>query len=96
MIDSPLFHKTGGMILTWSVNAAQPTAIVFTSKGTFSTPLSDVPEALREPISLGRYQARYSVGYVLIWLRAYPSRRVTGRQNLGKECIFLMRYGLLG
>jgi hypothetical protein len=29
MIDFSLFHETGGVILTWSVNAAQPTALVF-------------------------------------------------------------------
>jgi len=68
IIDSPLFHETGAVILTWSVDAVQPTATVLTSKGAFSTLLSGVPERLREPISLGRYQARYSAGYVLIWL----------------------------
>ena len=68
MIDAPLFHEVGGVILTWSATAAQPTATVLTSKGVFSTLLSDVPETLREPISLGRYQAQYSAGYVLIWL----------------------------
>jgi hypothetical protein len=30
--------------------------------------LLGVPEALRELISLGRYQAHYSTGYVTIWL----------------------------
>jgi hypothetical protein len=68
IIDSPLFHEAGVVILTWSVDATQPTATVLTSKGAFSTLLSGVPEALREPISLGRYQARYSAGYILIWL----------------------------
>jgi hypothetical protein len=29
MIDFSLFHETGGVILTWSVHAAQPTALVF-------------------------------------------------------------------
>jgi hypothetical protein len=32
------------------------------------TLLIGVPEALREPISLGRYQAQYTAGYVTIWL----------------------------
>jgi len=68
MVDPPLFDKAGGVILTWSVNAAQPAAIVFTSKGAFSSPLSDVPEALRDPITQGRYQAWYSDGHVMIWL----------------------------
>jgi hypothetical protein len=68
MSDSPLFREAGRVILTWRVNAAQPTAIVFTSKGAFSTPLSDAPDALRGPIIQGRYQAWYSGGFVLIWL----------------------------
>jgi hypothetical protein len=36
--------------------------------GGVSTLLIGVPEALREPISLGRYQAQYTAGYVTIWL----------------------------
>jgi hypothetical protein len=67
-IDSPLFHEAGTVILTWAVDDAQPTATVLTAKGAFSTLLIGVPEALREPISLGRYQAQYAVGYVTIWL----------------------------
>jgi hypothetical protein len=67
-IDSPLFHKAGTVILIWPVDDDQPTATVFTSNGTFSTLLIDVPEALREAISLGRYQAHYVAGYVMIWL----------------------------
>jgi hypothetical protein len=66
--DSQLFHEAGRVILTWAVNAAQPTAIVFTLKGAFSTPLSAVPEALREPIVRGSYQAWYSDGHVMVWL----------------------------
>src|SRR4051794_4463349 len=67
-IDSPLFHEAGVVILTWLMVDDQPTATVLTSKGTFSTLLIAVPAVLREPISLGRYQAQYSAGYVTIWL----------------------------
>jgi len=67
-IDSPLFHKAGTVILTWPGDDDQPTATVFTSQGAFSTLLIGVPEALREAIGLGRYQARYAAEYVMIWL----------------------------
>ena len=36
--DTPLFHEAGVVILTWSVDATQPTATVLTSKGAFRTP----------------------------------------------------------
>jgi len=67
-IESPLCHEAGRVILTWAVTAAQPVAMVFTSKDTFSTTLSNVPEALRDPICLGRYQAWYLDGHVTVWL----------------------------
>jgi len=67
MIDPRLFYQTGVAILTWSVNAPWPMATVLTSNGTFSTLLIGVPERLRELVSLGRYQAWYSGGYVAIW-----------------------------
>jgi hypothetical protein len=68
VIDSPLFHEVGGVILSWSVDATQPTATVLTSKGVFSTLLIGVPEGLRDPIINGHYQAWYSDGQVMVWL----------------------------
>jgi len=68
MIDFSLFHEVGRVTLTWVVTAAQPTATVLTSKGVFSTLLIGVPEALREPIIQGGYQAWYSDGHVMVWL----------------------------
>ena len=69
MIDSSLFHEAGVVILTWPVDATQPTATVLTTKGAFSTLLTGAPEGLREAIRIGRYQAQYSGGYVVIRLQ---------------------------
>ena len=67
-IDASLFYEAGVVILTWPVNATQPTATVLTSKGAFSALLTDVSEELRGPIGQGLYRARYSGGYVVIWV----------------------------
>lgn len=74
MTDPSLFHETGVAILTWTVNATQPTATVLTTKGAFSALLTGTPGRLREWIGIGRYLARYSGGYVEIQLGPLPLR----------------------
>jgi hypothetical protein len=39
-----MFHEIGAAILVWPAHGSQPTAAVFTSKGTFSIRLIGVTE----------------------------------------------------
>lgn len=66
MIDPRVFYLTGTAMLMWPKAAEQPSAVVTTKRGVFTTTLRDAPESLRGVIGQGNYAARYVPGYVTV------------------------------